>query len=48
LPSSALFLTSKSWIPSPPWSLGWHTTFHVLNRYFFFSLSPCQQNVNRK
>jgi hypothetical protein len=27
LPSSALFLTSKSWIPSPHWSLGRHTTF---------------------
>jgi hypothetical protein len=46
-PSRAVFLTSRSWIPSPPWSLGEHTTLHLANQYFFFSLSPCQKNLDR-
>jgi hypothetical protein len=40
-------LTSRSWIPSPPWSLGEHTTLHLANQYFFFSLSPCQKNLDQ-
>jgi hypothetical protein len=38
LPSRAVFLTSRLWIPSPSWSLGEHTTLHLANLYFFFSL----------
>jgi hypothetical protein len=34
-------LTSRSWTPSPSWSLGRQTTLHFTSRYFFFSLSPC-------
>jgi hypothetical protein len=29
LPSRAVFLTSRSWIPSPSWSLGVQTTLHL-------------------
>jgi hypothetical protein len=47
-PRRAVFLTDRSWIPSPPWSLGQQTTLHLVNRYFFFSLSPCQKNLDRK
>jgi hypothetical protein len=47
-PSKALFLTYRSWTPSPPWSFGRQTTLHLVNRYFFFSLSHCQKNLDRK
>ena len=43
LPRRALFLTSRSWMPNPPWSLGRQTTLHLASRYFFLSLSPCQK-----
>ena len=48
LPSKALFLTWRSWMPSPPWSLGRQSTLHLANRYLRFSLSPCQKNLDRK
>jgi hypothetical protein len=35
-PSKALFLNSRSWTPSPPWSLGRQMTLHFINQYFFF------------
>ena len=43
LPSNAVFLTFKSCMPNPPYSLGRQTTFHLVNRYFFFSLSPAKR-----
>jgi hypothetical protein len=48
LPRSAVFLISRSWIPSPPWSLGWQATLNLAGRYLFFSLSRCQRNLDRK
>jgi hypothetical protein len=33
-PSRAVFLNSRLWIPSPPWSLGEHTTLHFLKQAF--------------
>ena len=44
-PSRALFLISRLWIPSPPWSLGRQTTFHLANLYFFF-LSPLAKKIS--
>jgi hypothetical protein len=37
-----LFWISKFWIPRPPWSLGWHITFHLANLYFCLCWSFCQ------
>jgi hypothetical protein len=45
-PRRDVFLISRSWIPSPPWSFGWHTALHLASLYFFFSLSPCQGNLD--
>jgi hypothetical protein len=42
------FLTSRSWMPNPPWSFGRHTTLHLASLYFFFSLSPYQRNLDQK
>jgi hypothetical protein len=47
LPSRVEFLTSRLWNPSPPWSLGRQTTLHLTSQYFFFSLFPCQKNLDR-
>jgi hypothetical protein len=49
LPCRAEFLTSRSWTPSPPppWSLGRQTALYLTSWYFFFSLSPCQKNLDR-
>ena len=45
---SAVFFASRSWIPSPHWSFGRHSTLHLASLYFFFSLSPCQKNLDLK
>jgi hypothetical protein len=44
-PSRAVFFTSRSWIPSPPWSFGRNATLHLASLYFF---SPYQNNLDRK
>ena len=38
----AMFLILRSWIPRPPWSLGWHRIFHLARWYFLLLSSPCQ------
>lgn len=48
LPRSAVFLTFKSFMPSPPYSFGRQITFHLASRCFFFTSSPCQKNLERK
>jgi hypothetical protein len=45
---SVVFLIFRSWIPRPPWSLGWHKIVHLVRRYFFLLSSPCQKNRERK
>ena len=42
-----LFLTSRFSIPRPPWSFGLQMISHLASRYFLFSSSLCQKNLDR-
>ena len=46
--SKAIFFNSKLWIPSPPWSLGWHRMSHFASQYFFLCSSLCQEKSRSK
>jgi hypothetical protein len=45
-PRRAVFLTSRSWIPSPPWSFGRQTILHLASLYFCFYYRPAKRILN--